>query len=864
VPRGALFSRLSEACPVAVVSAPAGSGKTCLLRSWIAAAGLADDVAWMSVERGEHDPQRFWICVHDALQETSPGAGAVQVMTPAPNLEAGAIVERLLEDLGSLEEPLWLVIDDLHELHSDTALRELALLLMRLPEQLRVVLSTRWDMPLGLHRMRLEGDLTEIRAGDLRFSLPETRALFESAGVHLADSALARLHDRCEGWCAGLRLAAMSLAGHPDPERFATEFCGSERTVAEYLLAEVLERQPDDVKRLLLRTSILRHVNGPLADLLTGCDGGERALLELEEAGAFVVAIDAARTWFRYHHLFADLLQLELRRTEPAELPALHEAAAGWFAEHRHPVDAVRHAQAAEDWTMAAQLLFDHWFALRVAGRNATARTLLAGFPADVVARDPELAVLVADEKPLEGVERQLARVTRRLPLVPEDRRGRLQAQLAVQRLRLAHRRCDVPAAIEEAQQLLAPAPAESELGAADDIRAVALAHLGVTELWGPGGLDAAERHLEQARALAQHAGRPYVEMGCLAYLSIPRMFHSFTRARHASARALALAREHGWNDDPVVAIAHGVLGGILVWQMRLDDAQRQLELAQRALRPELEPAAGLALLFVRGRLELAHGHDYEALALLGAAQRLDDLLAAPHIFDPYVRAHALRAMVRLGQFASVEKALSEMDDERRGSSETRKATAALRLAQGDPQAATTVLEPVLDGSVQVCQHAYMVEVFLLEAIARDALGDAGASRRALESALDIAEPEGVLWPFAIHPAPALLDRHARQRTTHSSLVSEIRDLLAGTRCAPAPEKAELPPEPLSESERRVLRYLPTNLSAPEIADELYVAASTVKTHIKHIYAKLGAHGRAEAVERARAAGLLAPSSLRH
>jgi LuxR family maltose regulon positive regulatory protein len=226
-------------------------------------------------------------------------------------------MERLLADLGPLRDPFWLVIDDLDELRSAEALRQLELLVMRAPANLRFVFATRHELRLGLHRLRLEGELTEIRGIDLDFTREEARALFEAAGVALSGSALARLHNRTEGWAAGLRLAALSLAGHPDPDRFAAEFSGSERTVAEYLLAEVLERQPEPVRELLLRTSLLDRVSGELADQLTGGSGGERVLQELERANAFVASLDAQRSWFRYHHLFADLLQLELRSTAP-------------------------------------------------------------------------------------------------------------------------------------------------------------------------------------------------------------------------------------------------------------------------------------------------------------------------------------------------------------------------------------------------------------------------------------------------------------------------------------------------------------------------------------------------------------------
>ena len=365
-----------------VVSAPAGSGKTVLLRSWISEAGLEGSAAWVPVGREERDPQRFWLSVLGALRQTTAGSGLVRELTAAPDLDGWAVVERLLKDLAPLEDRIWLVVDDVHHLGSAEALRQLELLLMRAPPPLRFVLATRHDLRLGLHRLRLEGELAEIRAGDLRFSLAEARELFAAAGVQLSEPELARLHERTEGWAAGLRLAALSLSGHPDPGRFAAEFSGSERTVADYLLAEVLERQSEQVRRLLLRTSVLERVSGPLADALTGDSGGERVLQDLEEANAFVVALDAGRAWFRYHHLFADLLQLELRRTAPGEVTGLHRVAAQWFAEHGFAVEAIRHAQAAQDWGLAARLLAEHWPGLHLDGQAAVIHELLAGFPA--------------------------------------------------------------------------------------------------------------------------------------------------------------------------------------------------------------------------------------------------------------------------------------------------------------------------------------------------------------------------------------------------------------------------------------------------------------------------------------------------
>jgi LuxR family maltose regulon positive regulatory protein len=286
VVRRELFERLNRAGRVTVVSGPAGSGKSVLLRSWIDEAGLAEHAAQVSVQDEDRDPQRFWTSVADALRDTAAGSALVRPLTAASDLDGWSVVEQLLADLGSLRDRVWLVIDDVHALGSAEALRQLELLLMRAPAGLRFVLATRHNLRLGLHRLRLEGELTEIRAASLRFSRDEARALLEAAGVRLSEPALALLHQRTEGWAAGLRLAAVSLTEHPDPERFAAEFCGGERTVAEYLLAEVLERQSEEVRRLLSRTSVLERVSGPLADLLTGGSGGERILQKLEQAGA--------------------------------------------------------------------------------------------------------------------------------------------------------------------------------------------------------------------------------------------------------------------------------------------------------------------------------------------------------------------------------------------------------------------------------------------------------------------------------------------------------------------------------------------------------------------------------------------------
>src|SRR6516165_277457 len=532
VARPGLFGRLGGPARVTVVAAPAGSGKTVLLRSWLAEAGLAEYAAWVPVGREERDPQHFWLAVLGALRATAPGSALVAPLTAAPDLDGWAITERLLADLAPLAGRVWLVVDDVHELGPD-ALRQLELLIMRAPPGLRFVLAARHDVRLGLHRLRLEGELAEIRTDDLRFTRAEAAELFAAAGVELDDPSLAKLHDRTEGWAAGLRLAALSLAGHPDPGRLAAEFSGTERTVAEYLLAEVLDRQPEPVRRLLLRTSILDRVNGELAALLTGDSGSERVLQDLEAANAFVVSLDPGRSWFRYHHLFADLLQLELRRAEPDQVAGLHRAAAGWFAGHGYPVEAVRHAQAAQDWDLAARVLTGHWPGLYLDGQAAVIHELLARFPAEARAADAELATVAAGDElargSLEAAEWHLGLAERGSALVPEDRRGQAQLLLGVTRLVLARQRGNRPAVAEEAGRLqaAAEAPEAARSGLGEELRALALISLGDAEYWAARFEDA-KRYLEQGVALARRIGRPYLEFTGLAYQATSAFYRSF------------------------------------------------------------------------------------------------------------------------------------------------------------------------------------------------------------------------------------------------------------------------------------------------------------------------------------------------
>jgi LuxR family transcriptional regulator, maltose regulon positive regulatory protein len=872
VARRLLFDRLSAAGAGAVilVCGPPGSGKTVLLRSWVASEGLADRVAWVSVERRERDAQRFWLSVIDELAGAVGEDGSVERVTATPSFRGQTVVERLLSDLHSLERPVVLVIDDLHELCSEEALRWLELLLTALPAKLRVVLATREEAQLGLHRLRLEGRLTEIRAPDMSFSLEETRELMHTSGVTLSDTGLALLHERTEGWAAGLRLAAISLARHPDPERFVTEFSGSERTVAGYLLAEVLERQPPEVRELLLRTSVLERVSGPLADDLTGGAGSEAILQNLEDANAFVTSIDVGRSWFRYHHLLTDLLALELRRrSSPALIDSLHRAAARWFDEHGDVVEAIRHAQSARDWPHAARLLADNYVDLVHDGRKATLRELLAAFPSDALDADAELALAFATGRLYDGLlddsAAHIAVAERLAATVSDERRRLFDLRLSSARLWLACQRGDVDTA-RQAMRSFEAQPADAR-ARADDYRASALMNFGVAELWSL-HMDDARRDLEQALALARRIGRPYLEIGCLGPLALVAVLSgsSIHAGLRLSEEAVTIAEAHGWGTHRIVTPAVAAAAAALTWLGRIAEAERWLERVdqapEQAAEFEREPVLHYAHAFVR----IGQGRFEAALAEFRAAERVRPLLAREHALPVEVRAWIVQTQAVMGRTAAARAELDALDAEERDGAGMRIAAGALGLAEGRAQDVVDVVAPIIadppesvvGGRPQVLNmRRATVHALLLDAIARDQLGDPRSAEASIEHALELAEADGMILQFMLVPVRELLERH-RRRTAHVTLLSTILDVLGGTPPRPGRDMTPLRDE-LTEAELRVLRYLPSNLRAPEIAAEVFVSANTVRTHLRHIYAKLGAHNRSEAVARARELGLLEP-----
>src|SRR5580700_9395012 len=848
---------------VTIVSAPAGTGKTSLLRAWADRPGQDCQVAFVTVRPGQHDMPLFWLTVLGAVRAAAgSGEDDAQLPAVAPGSSGDAMVDRVLSELGESGARFVLVIDDLHELSSPDAAAQVTALLTRLPPDVRAVVATRRDLPLRLHKLRLAGDLAEIRAAQLRFTEQETRQLLAAAGIALPEEMAAMLHQRTEGWVAGLRLAVLSLAGHPDPEGFVAEFSGSNRTVAEYLMAEMLERQPPEVLRMLLRTSVLDRVNGELADLLTGATGSERILLELEDANAFVVSLDPGRSWFRYHRMFGDLLRLELRRTMAADIAGLHQLAARWLAARGEAADAIGHLQAAGDWDEAARMLTDHALSLTLDGQAGTVAALLRSFPARTGADSPDLSLVraIADqyELRLDQTDAHLGEVRAYAATAPPVRRRRLQMAIASVDLLSARLRGHFDSIFEQAGALLGPGDGQTSAGAAlsTDLKTVALLNLGVTEAWSLRLADS-ERHLVAGAALAYRIGRPYLEVACLAHLGFASTSHSFAMARQRCEEAITVAARHGWDAEAVTAPALAALANALIWTGEFDLAEHWLDRARRATQADGEPGIRLLVSLTSAILQAARGHGHRALEEFAAARQMQALMVGEHGLTTRVNAWTIATQARLGMAGQARAALAALDGRQASAGEIRNAAAVILLAEQDPAAARRELRAVLACDVPVLSYLTTVEANLLDALACRDLGDERAWRGAAEQALNLAEPDRVVLPFAMTGAWQLLEAAPRRGTSHAALVTDILDAIRSPGRGGPARPAMMPVEGLSRSELRVLRYLPTNLTRREIAGELSVSLNTVDTHIRRIYAKLGAADRTAAVERGRELRLL-------
>jgi LuxR family maltose regulon positive regulatory protein len=829
-----------------LITGPPGSGKTVLLSTWVAARDL-QTIHLISLDAGDRTVAGLWRKLAQIVE--SPRQRAART-APATS---EALVERLLELIGAGQT---LILDDVH-LADSPSTRVTLSALVRAPSGPRLVLSSRIDPGLSLQRLRLAGALTEIRGTDLAFTLEEARTVLGRDGIALAPPMLQRLWARTEGWAAGLRLAALSLTGHADPDGFVDDFAGDDRAVVAYLIEEVLERQSERTRELLLATAVVDQVSAPLANALTGRDDAVTILDGLLHANAFLVPLDRRGEWFRYHALFADLLRSQLARRGPAAVARQHRRAAHWFVEQDRPLDALGHAVSAGDWDGATAILADRWLELRDADPAALDGVLAAFGPTAIDAR-PEAALVAAvrclDRGEPGRAEAHLLAAGRLRHRLSGSRRAGFTRGLALVRLLRAARDGDVDGAQREL-------PVVVTFGHQDSPRsreAVALAQLEVGRLEAADGVDGAVRRFALAEGLAAESTRPALVLEAEAQRAWLHALDGELRAARLAADAAVV------HAGSVASPTSGLLASALVAAEAGDvrHAAEQLHAARAAL-PGATGEPGrlrrLEIALVDARLAQAGGHAEAGVAY----DQLHDALIGwtpPRRIGDEARAAAAELLVALGRAQEALTELPAPPDRRSGGSIGVARVAALLALRQSEQA--------LGEGERVTARERLplpaaVAAAALTAAAAEAEGDRGLAQRYAEQALDLAEPEGVRLPLAaaLTGLDPVLRRLLRFGTSHRSLIGEVMEL---ARSGSAPSAADVMPldEALSERELAVLRYLPTLLSSTEIAGELFVSVNTVKSHLKGVYRKLGVGNRREAVQRARDLGLIAVSGL--
>jgi LuxR family maltose regulon positive regulatory protein len=861
-----LLTRGAEG-PLTLLAAPAGSGKTMLLGSWIRAGSVPGPVAWVSLDADDNDPYRFWAYVLAGLRASGAVADDSLLAGLAPPTPGNrdTFVPLLVNGLGELPGPVVVVLDDLHELNDARVLAGLDFLVRHAPAQLRLVLASRTDPSLRLARRRAAGAVTEVRAAELAFTRAEAAELLAALGAGLSDGEVEALWTRTEGWAAGLRLAALSLREHPDPSGFVAEFSGDDRTVAGYLLGEVLYRQPADVRDFLLRTSVADQLTGELADALTGGRDGAQRLAALERANAFVVPLDLHRTAYRYHHLFAELLRTELLYDRGAEEVAqLHRRAARWHAADGVTVDAIRHAMAAGDWDHVRALLVERWGAM--AATITTLDSLLRKLPDDLVGGDPELAMIAAisrlDVGDLDAAEAYLRLAEANAAAVPDERRTWFAAGLTQIRMHRARLLGDLDGVTDAARTLLELSATVDEVSPwslhAADLRTAGLSNLGTAELWN-GEVEAAARHFEESLQAATRdllaPAEEFPVLNCMSQLALVeavrgRLGHALERGREA----IAFAERRGWSESMQAFGGHLALAWASYHRGNLGAAGRHLDAASKAAR---ERMAVVATALVRGWVLTSRGQARAGLTALRGAVVATQGRAGwqpPPVLADLVRVSEARLLIAVGD---TQAALGLLGKEPAGwHPEAAVVVARLQLADGDPAGAAATLAAHVHGSPAAAAHPFvLLEAELVDAVARAGLGEDDEAARRLEAGLAVAAREGYRQVFADGGAPlhALLVRQLQLGTEHPSLVAE----LLGTADQRASHASSSLVDPLSDRELTVLRYLASVLSTAEIAAELNVSSNTVKTHVKSIYRKLDANGRRDAVDHARRLGLL-------
>ncbi len=901
VPRPHLVERLNAGLrqKLILVAAPAGFGKTTLLSEWLSR--CVAPVAWFSVDEDDNDPARFLAYLSAALKSLMP-CEAPTAEEPVPAWDVAArdpetVLTTLINRLNTLSGDCVLVLDDYHLITAQPVHTMLTFLLNHLPRTVHLVIASRADPPLPVARLRGRGQLTELRQADLRFTVDEAVEFLQRvAGLSLTADDAATLNARAEGWVAGLQMAAISMQGRDDaPGRvagFIRALSGSNRYILDYLVEEVIERQPDNIQAFLFQTSILDRLSGALCDAVLRQEEHEslavqsQAILEyLDAANLFIVPLDDRREWYRYHRLFADLLRSRLLRFWPDHTPDLHRRAAAWYAAHGDIPEAIAHRLDAGDGEPAAALIEQVLEPMLMRGEIATLLHWLDALPEAVISTHPQMYALHAglmllSGRPLEVVEARLHNA--------DLYSDRIPGQIAALRAIVAAYKIQPAEALKFAHQALAQLPETDRF-----LRGFALWIVSSYESLG-GDFDLGDHRLDELARLGASSGNVMVAVMSWAQLaeSQARQGH-LHKAQELYQRALDLAVDgHGHR----LPIAGNPLVGLSDLAMLWDDLDTAVDYLQQAitLLESWSEIAALEAYTALAWIRQVQGDVEAANAAIQQAQRMAIRFDATDFDDRAVAYLQARLWIMRNDIAAAQRWAEErelypftgIDLSPDTDSQPKKRmfkyelviVAQLLLAQNQPTEALTVLDVVLPVATRQRRPALMIQIYLLQGIALRLLGQYERAMIALEQALALAEPEGYVYPFRDMGAVALAlellaefrpwrERHprgpeAQRLCAYADKLASILGNPPSRTTSPVPylrTESSLPVliEPLSARELEILRLLPSDLSTAEIAQTLFVSVHTVRSHLKTIYSKLDAHTRYEAIARAQVLELL-------
>ena len=830
-----------------LLSAPAGFGKTSLLSQWLAECDVP--AAWISLDAADNDPARFVSYLIAAVRTIVPGTGRAAenlLRSPQP-LPMDYVLTVLVNELSSLKQALLIVLDDYHVLTAGSVHQAVAFLLDNLPDTVHLVIATRADPPLPLARLRSRGELVEVRGETLRFTLPEaTSFLNEIMRLHLTADDVAALDSRTEGWAAGLQLAALSMRGLTDVQQFILSFAGSHRYILDYLMEEVFNRQPADIQEFLLKTSILDRFTASLCRAVAGRDDSEQVLLSLEHDNLFIVPLDASRQWYRYHHLFTDLLRHRLRRSKAQDVGPSHSLASAWYEANGYPADAVHHALAGEDWDRAARLVHAVTGDLLKHGQVATLLGWFDRLPDDVVRSSPHLCLdygwplllagrLDAAESLLNGAEQQA-------PPAPQ-----FLGQIAAAQAFLARARGDARRSAELSQRALS-------LLAEDDLvtRSVVAVNLGLA-YWHVGRMTEAEAVLKEARSAALGSGNDYARLTSEIFLGRVEAVRGRLHQAAGLLRRTIETAEH----TPVTAVAYLDLCTLhYEWDelgVALEHLRHGMDISKRSGDVEFQVAAHL----LRARLHQAQAGFLAAREAIQEASDLAEANRASSQVLARIAAQGLECAVAEGDLAAARQwatpGAQDVDAHPfyrfLGLNRAR-----LLVAEGQKAAAAEELQRLFEVASRASWGYGVIALRVLQCLAA---ATPSTAVEFLTDALKRAQPKGFVRTFADAGDPLVPLLHdAALRGVMPDYGGRILTAIGRTRRT-VPADASSLPDPLSGREIEVLRLVAAGLSNREIARTLIISMGTAKTHIHNIYGKLDARNRTQAVARAKELSLL-------